>query len=37
MATVIGINGAAGRMGQRLVYLAREDGDLSLGAALASL
>jgi 4-hydroxy-tetrahydrodipicolinate reductase len=30
----IGINGAAGRMGQRLVALAREDRDLTLGAAL---
>jgi 4-hydroxy-tetrahydrodipicolinate reductase len=34
MATVIGINGAAGRMGQRLVHLAREDKGLALGAAL---
>jgi 4-hydroxy-tetrahydrodipicolinate reductase len=33
---VIGINGAAGRMGQRLVHLAREDGELVLGAALES-
>jgi 4-hydroxy-tetrahydrodipicolinate reductase len=31
---VIGINGAAGRMGQRLVHLAREDPELVLGAAL---
>jgi 4-hydroxy-tetrahydrodipicolinate reductase len=34
MKTTIGINGAAGRMGQRLVQLAREDGGLALGAAL---
>src|SRR5262249_31490515 len=34
--TVIAINGAAGRMGQRLVTLAREDNELSLGAALES-
>jgi 4-hydroxy-tetrahydrodipicolinate reductase len=34
MATVIGINGAAGRMGQRLVHLACEDKGLALGAAL---
>jgi 4-hydroxy-tetrahydrodipicolinate reductase len=33
---VIGINGAAGRMGQRLVHLAREDKELVLGAALES-
>jgi 4-hydroxy-tetrahydrodipicolinate reductase len=32
----IGINGAAGRMGQRLVHLAREDAELSLAAALES-
>jgi 4-hydroxy-tetrahydrodipicolinate reductase len=32
--TTIGINGACGRMGQRLVALAREDKDLALGAAL---
>jgi 4-hydroxy-tetrahydrodipicolinate reductase len=31
---VIGINGAAGRMGQRLLALAREDPELSVGAAL---
>ncbi len=36
MKTVIGINGAAGRMGQRLVCLAREDPALTLGAALES-
>jgi 4-hydroxy-tetrahydrodipicolinate reductase len=34
MKTVIAINGAAGRMGQRLVCLAQEDRELSLGAAL---
>jgi 4-hydroxy-tetrahydrodipicolinate reductase len=32
--TVIAINGAAGRMGQRLVCLAQEDRELVLGAAL---
>jgi 4-hydroxy-tetrahydrodipicolinate reductase len=31
---VIGINGAAGRMGQRLIHLAGEDKELALGAAL---
>jgi 4-hydroxy-tetrahydrodipicolinate reductase len=36
MKTHIGINGAAGRMGQRLVCLAREDTELSLAAALES-
>jgi len=30
----IAINGAAGRMGKRLVALAAEDGDLRIGAAL---
>jgi 4-hydroxy-tetrahydrodipicolinate reductase len=34
MKTVIGINGAAGRMGQRLIHLCAEDKQLSLGAAL---
>jgi 4-hydroxy-tetrahydrodipicolinate reductase len=34
MHTVIAINGAAGRMGQRLICLAREDAELRLGAAL---
>jgi 4-hydroxy-tetrahydrodipicolinate reductase len=34
MRTIVGINGAAGRMGQRLVQLAHEDPDLALGAAL---
>jgi 4-hydroxy-tetrahydrodipicolinate reductase len=37
MKTVIAINGAAGRMGQRLVHLACADKDLTLGAALESL
>jgi 4-hydroxy-tetrahydrodipicolinate reductase len=35
-AIVIAVNGAAGRMGQRLVHLAREDRELALGAALES-
>jgi 4-hydroxy-tetrahydrodipicolinate reductase len=34
MKTIVGINGAAGRMGQRLVHLTCEDKDLTLGAAL---
>ena len=34
MKTVIAINGACGRMGQRLVALAREDGHLKVAAAL---
>ena len=34
MKTVLAINGACGRMGQRLVALAREDPDLTVGAAL---
>jgi 4-hydroxy-tetrahydrodipicolinate reductase len=36
MKTHIGINGAAGRMGQRLVCLAREDAGLTVVAALES-
>ncbi len=36
MKTRLAINGAAGRMGQRLVCLAREDASLSVVAALAS-
>jgi 4-hydroxy-tetrahydrodipicolinate reductase len=32
--TIVGINGAAGRMGQRLIHLVREDHALALGAAL---
>ncbi len=34
MKTIIGINGACGRMGQRLVALTLEDRELALGAAL---
>jgi 4-hydroxy-tetrahydrodipicolinate reductase len=34
MKTAIGINGACGRMGQRLVTLAHEDKELTLAAAL---
>jgi 4-hydroxy-tetrahydrodipicolinate reductase len=34
MKTIIAINGAAGRMGQRLVHLTCEDPGLALGAAL---
>jgi 4-hydroxy-tetrahydrodipicolinate reductase len=34
MKTLIGINGACGRMGQRIVALAREDADLTVAAAL---
>jgi len=34
MKTIVGINGAAGRMGQRLVHLIHQDDDLRLGAAL---
>ena len=34
MNTHIAINGAAGRMGQRLVHLCQQDPDLALGAAL---
>src|SRR5262245_58921084 len=36
MKTIIGINGAAGRMGQRLVALATADSELAVGAALES-
>jgi 4-hydroxy-tetrahydrodipicolinate reductase len=36
MKTIIGINGACGRMGLRIVQLAQEDKDLVLGAALES-
>jgi 4-hydroxy-tetrahydrodipicolinate reductase len=36
MKTVFGINGACGRMGQRIVQLAHEHKDLVLGAALES-
>lgn len=34
MKTIIGINGACGRMGQRLIQLAREDSELQVSAAL---
>jgi len=34
MKTVLGINGACGRMGQRIGQLAHEDRELTLGAAL---
>src|SRR5437773_2804071 len=34
MHTIIGVNGACGRMGQRIVQLALEDSALTLGAAL---
>ena len=34
MKTTIGINGACGRMGQRIVQLAHEDKELVIGAAL---
>src|SRR5262245_16788 len=34
MKTIIGINGACGRMGQRIVQLAHEDKALTIGAAL---
>jgi 4-hydroxy-tetrahydrodipicolinate reductase len=33
-ATVLAVSGAAGRMGQRLIHLARADRELALGAAL---
>lgn len=36
MKTTIGVNGACGRMGQRIVQLAYEDKELTLGAALES-
>ena len=34
MKTHIGINGACGRMGQRIIQLAYEDKELAVGAAL---
>ena len=34
MQTTIGVNGACGRMGQRIVQLAHTDHDLTIGAAL---
>src|SRR5271155_3592405 len=36
MKTQVGINGAAGRMGQRLINLLKEDDSLALAAALES-
>jgi len=36
MKTIIAVNGACGRMGQRLVQLAHADGELKIGAALDS-
>jgi 4-hydroxy-tetrahydrodipicolinate reductase len=34
LKTTIGVNGACGRMGQRIIQLAHEDSELALGAAL---
>jgi 4-hydroxy-tetrahydrodipicolinate reductase len=34
MKTIIAVNGACGRMGQRVIQLAHEDNDLKVGAAL---
>src|SRR5262245_30699297 len=34
MKTIIAVNGACGRMGQRIIQLAHEDSELELGAAL---
>ena len=34
MKTIIGVNGACGRMGKRIVQLAHEDKELAIGAAL---
>jgi 4-hydroxy-tetrahydrodipicolinate reductase len=34
MKTIIGVNGACGRMGQRIIQLAHEDHSLTIGAAL---
>jgi 4-hydroxy-tetrahydrodipicolinate reductase len=36
MKTIIGVNGACGRMGLRIVQLAHEDKELAIGAALES-
>jgi 4-hydroxy-tetrahydrodipicolinate reductase len=36
MKTIFGMNGAGGRMGQRIIQLSREDKDLVLGVALES-
>ena len=37
MKTKIGVNGACGRMGQRIIQLAHEDKSLALAAAVDSL
>jgi 4-hydroxy-tetrahydrodipicolinate reductase len=37
MKTIIAVNGACGRMGQRVIQLAHEDPDLNVGAALDEL
>ena len=37
MKTTIGVNGACGRMGQRIVQLAHADNQLVIGAALAAV
>ena len=34
MTTILGINGACGRMSQRIAQLATEDKELQIGAAL---
>ena len=34
MRITIGVNGACGRMGQRIIQLAHEDPELDIGAAL---
>ena len=36
MKTIIAVNGACGRMGQRIMQLAHADPDLKIGAALDS-
>jgi 4-hydroxy-tetrahydrodipicolinate reductase len=36
MKTIVAVNGACGRMGQRIIQLGHEDADLKLGAALDS-
>src|SRR5438067_1542709 len=37
MKTIIGMNGACGRMGQRIIQLANEDKELAIGAAFESV
>ena len=37
MKTIIGVNGACGRMGQRIIQLAHEDKSLAIGAALETV